>query len=150
MERDCPARLMVLQIILEQCQFLVFFEKNFHSFFRMFLFADKRFFFDTVYAKKEPGFYTFGCFCQFIYSLLQFIVPDAELPAVENWDGYLDFAFTDTNVVGVDDFLPNFPLERVSSDAKLGLPIASPCLSSSSCGLFSSCYWATVLRSQRS
>ena len=88
----------------------------------MFLFTDKRFFFDTAHTKKEPGFYIFGCFCQFVYSLLQFIVPDAELPAVENWDGYLGFVFTDTNVVGVDDFLPNSPLREVLQRCQIGTP----------------------------
>ena len=86
------------------------------------LFADKRYFLDGLYSKKEPGFHCYGYFCRFLYSLLQFIVPNSELPAVEDWDGYLNFAFTHSNVVGVDDFLLSSPLREVLQRCQIGTP----------------------------
>ena len=86
------------------------------------MFADKRFFIDGAHSKKETGFYSFGSYCQFVYSLLQFIVSDSDLPAVEDWDGYMNFSFTDSNVVSVDDFLPNSPLREVLQRCQIGTP----------------------------
>ena len=86
------------------------------------LFTDKRFFTDGAHSKKETGFYSYGSYCQFVYALLQFIVSDSNLPAVEDWDNYMNFTFTDSNVIGVDEFLPNSPLREVLQRCQIGTP----------------------------
>ena len=83
---------------------------------------DKHFFIDALSSAKEPGFRFFGQFCQFLYSMLQHLVPGASLPAVEHWDEYLDFSFTTTNVVSVDDFLPGSVLREVLQRCKVATP----------------------------
>ena len=87
-----------------------------------FLFADKRLFIDGLSSKKEFGFFCYGYFCQFIYSLLQFIVPNSELPAIEHWDSYLNFTFTEANTMKVDDFLLESPLRDVLQRCQIGTP----------------------------
>ena len=77
---------------------------------------------DGLYSQKDSGFFCFGYFCQFLYSLLQFIVPNSELPAVENWDDYLGFVFTESNLIRADDFQLDSPLRIVLDRCQIGTP----------------------------